>query len=69
MKLNVQAVAIAVLAFGMSAGYASAVKADETQDCLEMVKEHVGVEPSQRVTELCEAGDRQGAMQAAMSGE
>ena len=57
------AVAVSVIGVGPAAAGSDKAK------CLAMVKKMVGVEPSDKVTKLCEQGKSKEAMEAAMMGD
>jgi len=59
---------VAIFAFSALAVVPAQAGSDKAK-CLAMIKKMVGVEPSQKVLELCEQGKTKEAMETAMMGD
>ncbi len=69
MKKIVHTLIAFIFAIGVASVYPPAAESGEMESCLAMIKNMVGVEPTEKVKKLCKEGKQKEAMQAAMMGE
>jgi len=71
MMKRLLAVAVFVFVASLFAAAPAGAEAskESVEKCKQMIKDHVGVEPSPKVIELCKAGKPKEAMKAAMAGD